>query len=649
MLAVIFTALPSLLFFVVLSRKSLFQSRLTTLAAAIVAGEIFATYLAYFLSCVLREVTSGVLQKAAFTALAIMLAGITCSLASQKWRAAAALELKKFPLRSLPLLALFAWCGDQFYSHHLIRDGDIYRTQIYWDFTVIFPIVQSFVAGDNFPPENPLFSGVQLTYHYLPSLLVAVYSTFGLDLPDAINLFSIIQFSLLMLTVTAAGEEFFESKAAGLVAALLLATSGSLRFVSEFAGRKNQTVSEIISELYYNEQHPYLFALLQGNPFGYDGNMFNVFYYLQERQLLLAGSLLMIGLLIVYRRERLALFEAIAAGILFGFLFHWHIAAAMILLWSLFFFSVLCAHRSKSIAITAACMMAFGLNVVWTKATINAPQFQSLLNDFPKINFGFIEPPNVVRDFSIVRFFDYWVYSYGFRLPVIALGFSLLLRRNRCAALLLLCTAIPTFIALNTVQFFPLNIHENHKFLKLLDIPLALACAYGIVRIWSLKSFVSPVAAVVIAVAATLSGLIEIVPYLRSRPEVRMADTSIEPVEILKKNTPPDSVFVTPRATLVLMAGRRLFHTNLSDLNGNRELYDHYLKHRERHSSVMEIYGSRTVSELCKLTAKNGIDYIEPLVLRTRLLSIKGAATLNINTPQLSAVFWNLKDACSGF
>jgi len=498
-----------------------------------------------------------------------------------------------------------------FYSPHLATiDGTIFRSGVYWDFTVIYPIVQAFIFGENFPPQNMTYSGIPLTYHYFCPLLTSIYSVLGLPLTSAINFFSITQLTLFVLALVGAGEVLFTSLWTGALIAFLAFTTGSLRFIADIFGNSLIGVWTKIRELFWNTGHPDDFAILDDRSYGYNGSMFNMFYYLEERQMVTGSCLLVLGVLLIYKRANLSRLEALFAGISFGLLYEWHLAATMVLFSTLFFVLLLSDQKAKSFYMLLSFSAVAFLFTLWFKMVMHDPAFLESSKNFPAFNPTFPTMSDANFNLSFKNFILYWGFAYGIRIILFFAGLFLLIKHNKQLAILLACAVIPTFVLLNTVQFFPLSIYENHKFLKLLNLPMEMLCAFAIYHIWSLNAWRRGMTIAVIAIAS-ISGIIEIIPYLRDKPDVRAILYSNDTINNLRDKTSPNAVFLSERTSLVLMAGRRLFVSYAPELLGNQQLYDYYLDVEKREEIAKEIYSVNTLYSFCKLAQKHFIDYVE--------------------------------------
>jgi hypothetical protein len=211
-----------------------------------------------------------------------------------------------------------------FYRPHLVQSPEaVGRSPIYWDFNVHAPIVQTFVFGDNFPPENESFAGVPETYHFFFDLLTAIPVSFGVGLADAFLLVSATTLFALLGSLAGFTEELAGTALPGMIAALLACTSSSLHFFTEWFSDGGSFLSPFRAA--FDARHPYVFSFVKGTPFAYNGTMFNLFYYLEERQLVFASGFLLAAALLLATRGTWKTSACLAAGAFFGLFVFWHL------------------------------------------------------------------------------------------------------------------------------------------------------------------------------------------------------------------------------------------------------------------------------------------------------------------------------------
>src|SRR5258708_26643581 len=127
-------------------------------------------------------------------------------------------------------------------------------TKAWSDFANHIPLIRSFAFGNNFPPQDPLFAGPPIHYHFLFFALTGLLEKAGLRIDIAFNLLSILGFTALLLAIYYIGKNWFHSKAIGILSIVFLVCNGSLSFLSFFA--KHPLSVHTITDIYTNTQFP---------------------------------------------------------------------------------------------------------------------------------------------------------------------------------------------------------------------------------------------------------------------------------------------------------------------------------------------------------------------------------------------------------
>src|SRR6266699_5240049 len=69
------------------------------------------------------------------------------------------------------------------------------------DFANHIPLIRSFSFGWNFPPQEPLFAGEPIHYHFIFFMLVGILERMGIRIDWALNLPSLLGFAGLMVMI----------------------------------------------------------------------------------------------------------------------------------------------------------------------------------------------------------------------------------------------------------------------------------------------------------------------------------------------------------------------------------------------------------------------------------------------------------------
>ncbi|MEO8189595.1 MAG: hypothetical protein ABI682_04580 [Acidobacteriota bacterium] len=619
-LSVLFLLVPGLVAYVALDRAELVKSGMARFFIAWVYGVFAATTVVYALGIALSPWSQGVLRNAALVTLASAAAALVAMRRAtlrtvRSWRALVSGGLGAPALRKLLFLAACAAFAFVFYRPHLEQTpAALYRSPIYWDLNVHAPIVQNFAFGDNFPAQNESFSGAPETYHFFFDLLTAVPVSFGVSLANAFLLVSAAALFAVLGLLAGFAEELAGSAAPGMVAALLACTSSSLRFVDALAPRTGRPAFAGVADLLTRREHPYLASFVPGNPFAYNGTMFNLFYFLEERQLVFASAFLLASMLLLSTRARWSIPFSVAAGVAFGLFARWHVFATITLGLAVVWLLVAAPARRKSAAVLTGMAISGGAFLAWV-AWVSRPEwFVSGGRAAVRWNPEFSTMPGGPT-FSLSNALQYWFYGWGLK-AVLGLGGLVVAWRDRRRLFDALAPVLfPTFLLVNAVQLVPLSIYDNHKWLRPMSLFLDLAAGFVVVeRIWrGRRSLALRVAATAFAMLLmTFSGVLELLPFLRSRPTVLYAPYPIAFTRNVRKETAPRDAFVSFESNALHMAGRKLFLGNDSDERGTASLVASAgFDVRRRQRELIDLYGAPDRSGFCGVARRNGIAWVE--------------------------------------
>ena len=576
-----------------------------------------ATTAVYGVAIGLAPWTDGVLRKAALAVLVASAAGLFLARRAAARSARALLSIRLTPAAAGKALFLMA-CGTFavfFYRPHLAQTAEaLSRSPVYWDLNVHAPIVQNFAFGDNFPAQNESFAGAPETYHFFFDLVTAVPVAFGVPLASAFLLVSAASLFAVLGLLAGFAEELAGGAGAGMLAALLACTSSSLRFSDALAPRTGRAVLGGVADLLTRRDHPYLASFVTGNPFAYNGTMFNLFYFLEERQLVFASAFLLSSVLLLSTRARWSLPFCVAAGGAFGLFALWHLFVTISLGLALVWLLATAPERRKTAAVLIGMAVSGGAFLAWV-AWVSRPEwFVPGGRPALRLNTAFSTMPGG-PPFSLLHALGYWLYGWGLKAILGVAGLAFAYRRRRSLFDALTSILIPTFLLVNTLQVLPLSIYDNHKWLRPMSLFLDLAAGFFVAeKIWlSRRRVAFRVAALAAAMALmTFSGVLELVPFWRSRPTVFYAPYPTELTRLVRELTAPRDVFASFEANALHLAGRRLFVGNDADERGTASLvasagFDVARRQRE----LIDLYGAATRRQFCDVARRNGIAWVE--------------------------------------
>lgn len=603
-LAILLTILPSILLYPLFNNIA--KSRLLKLSFSWFCGQFIITLLTFLIAVILNLLFSNVLTKAVvITTLILIILLIIISKQINHLILNTTYTTSIVKILILLLIFIFSWF---FYSPHLtVKNGTIYTSPVYWDFKWHAPLIQNFVYGDNFPPQNESFSGLPQTYHFFWGFLVAVYSAAGLGLISAVNFISILSLSFLLISVIGLSEELFDKIAPGLISILLIITSSSFHFVHYFLNNSHLNIGQLMLNIFTNTQSPYFFSFIHGNPYSYNGTMTNMFYFLAERQMVPGIILLLFFIFILYKLNAIPKRFLTLIGFLLGFFILWHLYITIMVLCALGFLLIFSKNRVNILYLFIPFISIFLLILFYFKNLTNSVWFDPIINTYPRLNFNFTTmgweyAPSI---YNIPVFLNYYFYAYGIKIIFLLIGLIILFKKNKKLFIIFLSILIPSFLLINTVQLSPLSIYDNHKWFRPMNVIIDLVAGYAFYSLFSAKKTSKYIILnITFLILLTLSGIIELMPFLNSKPTKIYAEYNSPLIIEIRKQTAPKSVFLAPDRTEIQLAGRKVFLGDYSgqDLGLNTDL---------RMKIIYQIYTSDTLKTFCALTHKYKIDYVE--------------------------------------
>ncbi|MBI5620944.1 hypothetical protein HY949_04135 [Candidatus Gottesmanbacteria bacterium] len=423
-------------------------------------------------------------------------------------------------------------------------DKNILIARTIWsDFGSHIPLIRSFSTGDNFDrmmkfqiPEYPLFSGEPIRYHFLFYMVVGLLEKLGLRLDWALNLPSILGFTLLLWGIWSLAFALFQDKKVAFLSIIFFLFNGSLSFLKFFSDHplSLDTPLDIIRANAFPAFGPW------------DGGMISAFWnlniYTNQRHLAVAFAVTLLFIRWVARNSKFEarstkqiqnskvqnskrsgfriwnlgfvsnfgfcasdLREAVAWGLVIG-LFPWFhqpslLIFAVLLTWYFLAFPLL----RKSIFVISL-----------TAALLTLPQLMSIFARHPGLDPGSIFskldsgplrlseasslagmttmfrslwfPGYLIFDrLTLPNFLSFWIQNLGLHAILIPVGFFLLPKH----AQKILLPALFLFIIGNLFKF-SMEIAANHKFFNFALIIGNMISAYMLVTVFINNKVVIP-------------------------------------------------------------------------------------------------------------------------------------------------------------
>jgi hypothetical protein len=619
--AALFSLLPTALAYVLLCRTGLVRTGLLRFAFACFLGQYVSAWVVFCLALALTGFTSQPLLKASIVAIDVVVLALILWYRQNRVlslpRSWAAVPIHRLFSPDIAIgVASLAFAYLLFIPHLQQREQGIFRSSVYWDFSIHYPIIQTFVHGDNFPPENESFAGVPMTYHFFFDFLTAIYSTFGLGLVGAMQFVSILSMAVMLLAVAGLGSEWFGSRAVGVLAGLLCVTSSSLRFISPplVGGKPDWSEpATVFLALARNTIDPYVAGFVPGNPFAYNGNMWNVFYFIAERQMIVGILFLLFCGWLLSVVERIPRPAAFWLGILMGLFLQWHFYISIMVVAAVIWTAMLRpSARRPLLYLLVGYLPVFLGQAVYLKSLLNDAWFLPEIHQYPRLSFDF--PTMREYPFSLQNAFGYYVYGYGLKLVFLVLALFLMTRERLPALTVVTGIVVPTFVLISTIQVSPLSIYDNHKWLRPMNVVIDIAVAYALVRMFSRlhRRALTMAAGAPILLLLTASGLMELMPFLNTEPRSMYSDYPNRAIRPIRQNSEPRATFLSAESRDLHLAGRKVYLGNPHDEPGATSLVvTEKLNYPARQEAIMQIYASESAAEFCGLIGEHRIDVVE--------------------------------------
>jgi len=421
------------------------------------------------------------------------------------------------------------------------------QKNIWSDWPYHLGIVSSFAFGDNFLPQNILFSGLPLSYHYLSDLTPAAFVLFGLDPAEALCLHSFVLSVIAALCIWAFARRLLRRPNVATLAMVLFLLGAGLGWITTVAR--------------FDATHD-LLGTLTTAPWDQAGQdamhirFFNPYtaFLMSQRAYLYGLPLLMLSATILLRASRTrSTREFIAAGVIAGLLPLSHLPTLLAFAIVTPFLALLLSSPPWKLPWRG--WIAFG--VVWI--VVSAPQLAiqlgggagALSSLRPVV--GWVADPD--------PWWWFWVKNvglYGILAIVGLVSARTLAPRPRR----LLAAFMVVFVVANLMAFQPWD-WDNHKILVYWFLAAAFISAAVVARAWRATRNVAIRGLLVFAVATMVaSPVLESLDMLIGNGRYPMISTEqIEVAREVRDVTPPGSLLVTGMGhhdPIMMLSGRQL-------------------------------------------------------------------------------------------
>jgi hypothetical protein len=176
-----------------------------------------------------------------------------------------------------------------------------------------------------------------------------------------------------------------------------------------------------------------------------------------------------------------------------------------------------------------------------------------------------------------------------------------------------------------------------------MNVIIDYACAYIVnVLFFQGKNNVKKTLGFLWIIILTLSGIIELMPFLNATPTQIYADYPSNISKAIRENSPPQSSFTGTDITEINLAGRKIFLG--SNLGG-----DMAFKKNARKQIIQEIYHQTNLTNFCSVTQRYALDFVEfdkgsYSPLKELALSFPHFSAVNANHEPV--IFVDVKKSC---
>jgi hypothetical protein len=150
-------------------------------------------------------------------------------------------EKTRINLSMAIIVLFFALFLSKLFSQMLVVDQQgIWAggSNVWGDWAVHIGYITNWLYGDNFPPENPFYAGIRLSYPFLFDFTSAILAKSGLPLNWSLQLPGIVFGLVLVILIIKLSEKLTGSQKAAVVAVLIFMFSGGLGWIYLIPGQK---------------------------------------------------------------------------------------------------------------------------------------------------------------------------------------------------------------------------------------------------------------------------------------------------------------------------------------------------------------------------------------------------------------------------
>jgi len=456
-----------------------------------------------------------------------------------------------------------------------------------------FSVITSFAYGENLPPQNPIFAGMNFTYPFLIDFLTAFFIRCGADWRAAFFVENIVLALSLVSLIEFLTLKIFDNRIAARIAPVIFLFNGGLGFINFFRqfGAQSDSLFDFLTRLPNAYTMNADLALASGNVPLRWGNVFTTLLVPQRSMLF---GLPMVAMIITFwwmsceesdskTKRRYLLAAGTLAGLLpmlhaHGFFSVMIASALMVLLfwswdWIAFFApaAVLAAPQALWLGGTQVKDKLFALHLWWEAGQSNPLVF--------------------------------WMVNAG--IFILLLLAALLVKKGATSRQRLFYLPFALwFVVPNVVTLAPWT-WDNIKMLVYWSLASCPFVAAALACLFTQRFIVGRLVATSLLFTLTFSGALDVTRALSPAENVLLfGQEELEVAALLREKTPPRALILHApiHNSVVALSGRQ----SLMGYPGH--LWTHGINYAQREPDVAAIYrgGAETLEPLTRL----GIDYV---------------------------------------
>lgn len=434
----------------------------------------------------------------------------------------------------------------------ITSEGIIAGNRLVWtDWPVHIAIASSFANGDNFPPQNPLYTGPIMTYPFLSDFFSGVLLIMGMGLKSAFVIPGVILGLSSVLLIFYFNFLMTEDKKTALLATFIALFWGGLGFIYFFQDILNSAnpLGTLLfpphEYTFYKEKNLWFFSFIYSQLLPQRGFLFGLPLFFTSLILLIKG--------ISHSKNGYLFLSAVLAGLLP--FFHLHSQISFSIFAFTYIFLTLISFKADRVVKTKDLFLKIPLCFIAPFLLLIAAQLPFFLLTGQSRSIGF--------HFGWMKedenFFLFWFKNTGLFWPLILFAFwkvkiNTTLKKVAIASFMLFL--IPNLFRLASWPYDNLKVLTYWYFTSAPLVAIALKSLFK-------RDYLLKVVATVIVVSLTLSGTIEIIRIFNT-PKVQTllwSKNDIQLAEQISQKTEKNSLILAAAIhdhPITALAGRKL-------------------------------------------------------------------------------------------